>query len=72
MLHPAARYHHWLEEARTATTNPALHRLIDDIHADLAALGPFGNELASVVRGALASVAAAIELDTPIPATVRA
>jgi len=70
MIQSAARYHRWLEDARDATSNPAVHRLIDEIHADLTALGPFGSEVASVVRGALASVAAAIDHDTPVPAVV--
>ncbi len=71
MTHPASRYHRWLEDARDATSNPAVHRLIDEIHADLTALGPFGAEVTSVVRGAMASVAAAIDVDTPVPAYVR-
>ncbi len=70
MTDPAARYHRWLEDAREATTSPTVHRLIDELHADLHALGPFGAEVASVVRGALASVATAIELDRPVPALV--
>lgn len=71
MNHPAARYHRWLEDARDATANPAVHRLIDELHADLTALGPFGSEVASVVRGALASIAAVIDVDQPTPAVVR-
>ena len=71
MNQPAARYHRWLEDARDATTNPAVHRLIDELHADLTALGPFGSEVASVVRGAMASVAAAIDIEQPIPVVVR-
>jgi hypothetical protein len=62
MINPAARYHRWLDDARDATTNPALHRLIDDVQADLTALGPLSAELGSVVRGALTSIAAAIEV----------
>ena len=72
MVQPAASYHRWLEDAREATNNPAVHRLIDELHADLTALGPFGAEVASVVRGALASVASAIDFDRPIPAYVSA
>lgn len=66
----SARCHDWLEEARTATTSPSIQRLIDDIHDELFALGPIDDDLEPLVRDALASVAAAIDTESALLATL--
>lgn len=59
----SARCHQWLEDARSATASPGIQRLIDELHDELWALGPIDGDTAGVVRGALASVVAAIHTD---------
>lgn len=66
----SARCHEWLEQARTTTNNPGIQRLIDDLHDDLWALGPIDDDLEDAVRGALASVAAAIDTDAATLSTL--
>ncbi|MGF1598634.1 MAG: hypothetical protein ACFCVK_17185 [Acidimicrobiales bacterium] len=59
----AARYQVWLERAARRTSHPGVRRLIADVSAELRALGPVDRELESVVLGALASVAAALDVE---------
>lgn len=54
--------HRWLDQARSHTSSPAIQRLIDDVHADIDALGPIGADLEETVRSALESVAVAIDV----------
>ena len=55
--------HRWLDQARSHTSSTAIHRLIDDVHADIDAIGPIGVDLQETVRSALESVAVAIDID---------
>ena len=55
--------HRWLDQARSHTSSPTIQRLIDDVHADIDALGPIGADLQETMRSALESVAVAIDID---------
>ena len=55
--------HRWLDQARSHTSSPTIQRLIDDVHADIDALGPIGADLQETVHSALESVAVAIDID---------
>ncbi|MDH3681302.1 MAG: hypothetical protein OEV40_15285 [Acidimicrobiia bacterium] len=66
----SARCHAWLDEARSVTNSPSIQRLIDDIHDDLFALGRIDGDFEPVVRDALGSVAAAIETESALLATL--
>ena len=59
----AAAYHLWLDQVRPMTDSSVVHRLIDDVHHDLSALGHIDRSFAPVIEGALRSVGAAVAIE---------
>ena len=58
--------HRWLERMQESTTDQGVRLLIDDVRDDLWAVGSVEGELGDLVLGALASVAAAVDVSAEL------